>query len=342
MAFQFKIPAAYSALTGEVTAWEQTELQETTTLKQAMKILVATEKPFARKAVDGIREIVEGAGCELALLEKYTDRAELLAAVADADALIVRSDKVTAEVIDAAPNLKIVVRAGAGYDNVDLAAASARGIVVMNTPGQNSNAVAELAVAMMIFMARNRFTPGTGSEIQGKTLGIHAYGNVGRLVGRKGKALGMRVVAYDPFVADPEVFAADGVERAASVEELYRVSDYLSLHIPATAQTKGSIGYDLLMSMPQGATLVNTARKEVIDEAGLLRALSEREDLKYATDIAPAIQPELDEKFGKRVFATAKKMGAETAEANLNAGLAAARQIVDFFRTGCTRFQVNK
>jgi len=342
MAYQFKIPAAYSVLTGEVTAWEQTGLQESITLTQTMKILIATEKPFAKKAVESIRRIVGDAGYELALLEKYADKAQLLAAVADADALIVRSDKVTAEVIDAAPNLKIVVRAGAGYDNVDLAAASARGIVVMNTPGQNSNAVAELAVAMMIFMARNRFTPGTGSEIQGKTLGIHAYGNVGRLVGRKGKALGMRVVAYDPFVADPGVFAADGVEQVASAEELYKVSDYLSLHIPATAQTKGSIGYDLLMSMPQDATLVNTARKEVIDEEGLLRALTERDDLKYATDIAPAIQPELEEKFGKRVFATAKKMGAETAEANLNAGLAAARQIVDFFKTGCTRFQVNK
>ncbi len=342
MAYQFKIPTAYSALTGEVTAWEQTELQQTTTSIHTMKVLVATEKPFAKKAVEGIREIVETAGHAFALLEKYTDKAELLAAVADADALIVRSDKVTAEVIAAAPNLKIVVRAGAGYDNVDLAAASQRGIVVMNTPGQNSNAVAELALAMMIFISRNRFTPGTGSEILGKTLGIHAYGNVGRLVGRKGKALGMRVVAFDPFVSDPEVFAADGVEQVSSVEELYRVSDFLSLHIPATAQTKGSIGYDLLMSMPKGAALVNTARKEVIDEQGLMRALSEREDLKYVTDIAADIQPEFDEKFGKRVFATAKKMGAETAEANLNAGLAAARQIVDFFTTGSTRFQVNK
>lgn len=342
MAYQFKIPTAYSALTGEVAAWEPTELQETTTSIHPMKVLVATEKPFAKKAVEGIREIVEGAGYKLALLEKYADKADLLAAVADADALIVRSDKVTAEVIAAAPNLRIVVRAGAGYDNVDLAAASERGIVVMNTPGQNSNAVAELALAMMIFISRNRFTPGTGSEILGKTLGIHAYGNVGRLVARKGKALGMRVVAFDPFVSDPGVFAADGVEQAASVEELYRVSDFLSLHIPATAQTRGSIGYDLLISMPKGAALVNTARKEVIDEQGLLRALSEREDLKYITDIAADIQPEFDEKFGKRVFATAKKMGAETAEANLNAGLAAARQIVDFFTTGCTRFQVNK
>lgn len=307
-----------------------------------MKVLVATEKPFAKKAVDGIRSIAEEAGHTLALLEKYTDKAQLLAAVADADALIVRSDKVTAEVIAAARNLKIVVRAGAGYDNVDLAAATARGIVVMNTPGQNSNAVAELALALMIFMSRNRFTPGTGSELQGKTLGIHAYGNVGKLVGRKGKALGMNVIAYDPFIADEAVFAADGVEPVASVEELYRRSDFLSLHIPATAETRGSIGYDRLMSMPKGATLVNTARKEVIDEQGLARALAEREDLKYVTDIAAAMQPELDERFGKRVFATPKKMGAETAEANVNAGLAAARQIVGFFATGCTRFQVNK
>ncbi len=307
-----------------------------------MKVLVATEKPFAKKAVDGIRSIVEGAGHTLALLEKYTDKAQLVEAVADVDALIVRSDKVTAEVIAAAPRLRIVVRAGAGYDNVDLAAATERGIVVMNTPGQNSNAVAELALALMIFMARNRFTPGTGSELQGKTLGIHAYGNVGRLVGRKGKALGMRVVAYDPFITDRAVFEADGVEPVASVEELYGQSDYLSLHIPATAETKGSIGYERLMSMPKGATLVNTARKEVIDEEGLARALAEREDLKYVTDIAAATQAELDEKFGKRVFATPKKMGAETGEANVNAGLAAARQIAEFFATGCTRFQVNK
>jgi len=248
-----------------------------------MKILVATEKPFAKEAVDGIRRIVEDAGYELALLEKYTDKAQLLAAVADVDALIVRSDKVTAEVIGAAKNLKIVVRAGAGYDNVDLAAATARGIVVMNTPGQNSNAVAELALAMMVFMSRNRFTPGTGSEIQGKTLGIHAYGNVGKLVGRKGKALGMNVIAYDPFITDAAVFEADGVKKVDSLEDLYRQADFLSLHIPATEQTRGSIGYELLMSMPKGATLVNTARKEVIDEQGVVRALTEREDLKYIT-----------------------------------------------------------
>lgn len=307
-----------------------------------MKVLVATEKPFAKKAVDGIREIVEGAGYELALLEKYTDKAQLLAAVADAGALIIRSDKVTQEVVDAAANLKIVVRAGAGYDNVDLAACSARGIVVMNTPGQNSNAVAELAIGMMIFMARNQFTPGTGRELKGKTLGIHAYGNVGRLVGRLGKAMGMQVKAYDPFIKDGAVFEADGVQAVDSVEALYAGSDYVSLHIPATEQTKKSIGYALLTSMPKGATLVNTARKEVIDEAGLDKALTEREDLKYITDIAADTQAALCEKFGKRVFATSKKMGAETAEANINAGLAAASQIVDFFKNGNTRFQVNK
>lgn len=336
-----RVPTGYDTLTGEVKAWDIQEVLNTEILKP-MKILVATEKPFARKAVDGIREIIEGAGCELALLEKYTDKGQLLEAVADADGIIIRSDKITAEVIAAAKNLRIVVRAGAGYDNVDLAAATERGIVVMNTPGQNSNAVAELAIAMMIYMSRNRFTPGTGSEIQGKTLGIHAYGNVGKLVGRKGKALGMNVVAYDPFITDGAVFAADGVEPVASVEELYKRSDFLSLHIPATPQTVGSIGYDLLMSMPKGATLVNTARKEVIDEAGVLRALTEREDLKYITDIAAGNQAELDEKFGKRVFATPKKMGAETAEANINAGLAAARQIVDFLKNGNRKFQVNK
>lgn len=336
-----RIPTGYDALTGEVRAWDWQEVL-TTEIRETMKVLIATEKPFAQKAVDGIRRIVEEAGYELALLEKYTDKAQLLEAVADVDALIIRSDKVTAEVIAAAPQLKIVVRAGAGYDNVDLAAATARGIVVMNTPGQNSNAVAELAIALMIYISRNRFTPGTGHEIMGKTLGIHAYGNVGKLVGRKGKAMGMEVIAYDPFIQEDAVFEADGVKRVGSVEELYAKADFLSLHIPATEQTRGSIGYELLMSMPKGATLVNTARKEVIDEAGLMRALEEREDLKYVTDIAAGIQAELDEKFGKRVFATPKKMGAETAEANLNAGLAAARQIVDFFKTGNTRFQVNK
>ncbi|MFI3301568.1 MAG: NAD(P)-dependent oxidoreductase [Rikenellaceae bacterium] len=307
-----------------------------------MKVLIATEKPFAKEAVEGITEIIKAADYEVALLEKYADKAELLAAVADVDAIIIRSDKVTSEVIDAAKQLKIVVRAGAGYDNVDLAAASARGIVVMNTPGQNSNAVAELAISMMVFMARNQFTPGTGSELVGKTLAIHAYGNVGRLVALKGKAFGMNVIAFDPFVTDPAVFANDGVEAVSSIEELYSRANYLSLHIPATAETKGSIGYKLLTSMPKGATLVNTARKEVIDEAGIVEAMAERTDLKYISDIAPANAEEMAEKFGKRFFATSKKMGAETAEANINAGLAAASQIVGFLRDGVTKFQVNK
>lgn len=311
-------------------------------LIENMKILVATEKPFAKAAVDGIAAIVKEAGYEMALLEKYTDPSELLAAVADADALVIRSDQVTAQVIAAAPKLKIVVRAGAGYDNVDLEACSARGIVVMNTPGQNSNAVAELAIGMMIFMARNQFTPGTGTELSGKTLGIHAYGNVGRIVARYGKALGMTVLAFDPFVTDKSVFANDGVEEVADLKQLYSRSNYLSLHIPATPQTMKSIGRELLVSMPKGATLVNTARKEVIDEAGLMQALEERPDLKYVTDIAAGNQAELSEKFGNRVFATGKKMGAESAEANINAGLAAARQIVGYFRNNDTTFRVNK
>jgi D-3-phosphoglycerate dehydrogenase len=306
-----------------------------------MKILLATQKPFSAAAVDGIRKIAESAGHELVALEKYADQADLVAAVADADAMIIRSDKVTAEVLDAAKRLKIVVRAGAGYDNVDLAAATAHGVVVENTPGQNSNAVAELAIAMMIFMARNQFTPATGSEIEGKTLGIQAFGNVGRLVGRKAAALGMKVRAIDPFLPDEKIVEG-GAEPAASLEDLYAGSDYVSIHIPATPQTIGSIGYDLITKMPKGATLVNTARKEVIDEAGLEKALEERPDLKYVTDVAPDNLALLKEKFGLRVFATPKKMGAQSAEANLNAGLAAARQIVSFFADGCTKFQVNK
>lgn len=306
-----------------------------------MKILVATEKPFAAAAVSGIKEIAAEAGHEVALLEKYTDKAQLLEAVADADAMIVRSDKVTAEVIAAAPKLKIVVRAGAGYDNLDLPACTERGIVAMNTPGQNSNAVAELAIAMMIFMSRNRFTPGTGSEIQGKTLGIQAYGNVGRLVAAKAMALGMKVTAFDPFVP-AEKMKEEGVTPAESLEQMYSACDFISLHIPATPQTVGSIGYDLLSRMPKGGCLVNTARKEVINEPELAKVLEERADLKYVTDVAAVCQAELDEKFGKRVFATPKKMGAETGEANVNAGLAAARQIVAYFADGCTRFQLNK
>ncbi len=306
-----------------------------------MKVLVATEKPFATAAVNGIRSIVEGAGYQLALLEKYTDKSELLAAVADADALIVRSDKVTKEVIDAAKNLKIVVRAGAGFDNLDLEACSARKIVAMNTPGQNSNAVAELVMGFMVYMSRNCFTPGTGTELIGKRIGIQAFGHVGRLVAEKAKALGMKVMAFDPFVPADKI-KAEGVEVAESLEQLYSENDFVSLHIPATPETKGSIGYALVSRMPKGGCLVNSARKEVINEEELMKVLEERSDLKYITDIAAGNQAELNEKFGKRVFATPKKMGAETAEANINAGLAAANQIVGFFTKGETRFQLNK
>ncbi len=306
-----------------------------------MKVLVATQKPFAAAAVNGIKDILSAAGHDVVLLEKYPAQEDLVAAAADAEAMIIRSDKVTAEVIAAAPKLKIVVRAGAGYDNVDLAAASERGIVVMNTPGQNSNAVAELAIALMIFMARTQFTPATGSEIAGKRLGVQAFGAVGRLVGAKAKALGMSVSALDPFLKDEQIVAG-GAEPVHSIEELYASSDYLSIHIPALPSTIKSIGYDLISRMPKGATLVNTARKEVIDEEGLEKALEERPDLKYITDVMPDNYVALQEKFGLRVFATPKKMGAQTAEANINAGLAAARQIVDYFATGNTRFQVNK
>lgn len=305
-----------------------------------MKVLLATQKPFAAVAVDGIKNILSEAGHEVVLLEKYESQDDLIKAVCGIDAMIIRSDKVTKEVLDAAEDLKIVVRAGAGYDNVDLEAATSHNVIVMNTPGQNSNAVAELALAMMIFMARTQFTPATGSEIQGKTLGIQAFGNVGRLVGAKAKALGMEVKAIDPFLSAEKIMEG-GAKPAASLEELYSTCDYVSVHIPATPQTIKSIGFDLITSMPKGATLVNTARKEVIDEDGLLRALEARADLKYVTDVAPDNICALKEKFGLRVFATPKKMGAQSAEANVNAGLAAARQICDFFATGCTRFKVN-
>ncbi len=306
-----------------------------------MKILVATEKPFAAAAVNGIKEIAAASGHEVALLEKYTEKEQLLAAVAEADAMIVRSDKVTAEVIAAAPKLKIVVRAGAGYDNLDLAACTERGIVAMNTPGQNANAVAELALALMIFMSRNQFNPGTGSEISGKRLGIQAYGNVGRLVAEKAKALGLSVTAFDPFVP-AERMQEDGVVPAESLEKMYSECDFISLHIPATPQTIASIGYDLISRMPKGGCLLNTARKEVINEAELVKVLEDRPDIKYVADVAPACQQELSEKFGRQVFATPKKMGAETAEANINAGIAAARQIAAYFSAGCTKFQLNK
>lgn len=306
-----------------------------------MKVLIATEKPFAAAAVNGIQEIVEKGGHTLARLEKYTSTDQLLEAVADADALIVRSDKVTAEVLEAAKNLKIVVRAGAGFDNLDLAACTAHNVVAMNTPGQNSNAVAELALALMVYISRNQFTPGTGSELKGKTLGIQAYGNVGRLVAGVAKGFGMKIMAYDPFVP-AEKIEAEGIEVASSLEDLYSRSNFVSLHIPATEQTKKSIGYKLLSLMPKGGCLVNTARKEVINEEELVQVLADRDDLKYVADVAPSNIAELTEKFGKRVFATPKKQGAETAEANINAGLAAANQICDFFATGNTRFQLNK
>ena len=305
-----------------------------------MKVLVATEKPFSKAAVEGIRNIVEEAGYTLATLEKYTDVQQFYDAVADVDALIVRSDKVTREVLNHANNLKIVVRAGAGFDNLDLAACTEKGIIAMNTPGQNSNAVAELAIGMMIYMARNTFKPGTGVELKGKRIGIQAYGNVGRLVAEKAKAFGMEVWAFDPFIPT-EKMEAEGVHVPATLEELYENCDYISLHIPANEQTKNSINYNLLSRMPKGGCLVNTARKEVINEAEMEKVLAERTDLKYITDIAPSNAETLAQ-FAPRFFATPKKQGAETAEANLNAGLAAARQIVGFFKDGCTKFQVNK
>lgn len=305
-----------------------------------MKVLVATEKPFAKVAVDGIREIVEGAGYELCLLEKYTDVQQFYDAVADVDALIVRSDKVTPAVIDAAKNLKIVVRAGAGFDNLDLPACTANNIVAENTPGQNSNAVAELALGMMIYMARNTFKPGTGVELKGKKIGIQAYGNVGRLVAEKARALGMEVWAFDPFVPK-EKMEAEGVVVPATLEEMYSNCHYISLHIPANDQTKKSIGKNLVGRMPKGGCLINTARKEVIHEEELSALMAEREDLKYCTDIAP-VELGLFEGFEKRFFATPKKQGAETAEANINAAKAAANQIVSFFKTGDKKFQVNK
>ena len=306
-----------------------------------MKVLLATQKPFAAKAVEGIESILKEAGHEVEKLEKYESQEDLIAAAADAEAMIIRSDKVTPEVLEAAKKLKIVVRAGAGFDNVDLAAATAHGVVVMNTPGQNSNAVAELAIAMMIYMSRTQFTPATGSEIMGKKLGIQAFGNVGRLVGAKAEALGMKVMAIDPFLPAEKIIAG-GAEPASSLEDLYSSCSFVSIHIPATPETIKSIGYDLVTKMPKGACLVNTARKEVIDEEGLMKALEERQDLKYITDVMPDNYTEMKEKFGLRVFATPKKMGAQTSEANINAGLAAARQIVDYFATGNTRFQVNK
>lgn len=306
-----------------------------------MKVLVATEKPFAAVAVNGIRQEIENAGYTLDLLEKYTDRSQLTEAVADADALIIRSDKVDAALLDAAKNLKIVVRAGAGYDNVDLEAATAHNVCVENTPGQNSNAVAELVFGLAVMAVRNMYAGTSGTELKGKRLGIHAFGQVGRNVARIAKGFGMEVSALDPYCPD-EVMVQAGVKPVHSVEELYKNNDIVSLHIPATAETKGSVGYNLLMQMPKGGVLINTARKEVIDEAGLDKALTERADLKYVADIKPDMAEELKSKFDSRVFFTPKKMGAQTAEANINAGIAAARQVVAYLRDGIDKFRVNK
>lgn len=305
-----------------------------------MKILVATEKPFAAAAVDGIREVVETAGHTLALLEKGT-KADLVEQVKDAAGLIVRSDIVDKEVFDAAKELKVVVRAGAGYDNIDLAEATAHGVCVMNTPGQNSNAVAELVFGMAVLMVRNRYNGKSGSELKGKTLGIHAFGQVGRNVARIAEGFGMKVSALDPWVKDEDMIAA-GVTPVHSVEELYRNNEFVSLHIPATAETKKSVNKSLIELMPMGGILINTARKEVIDEASLDEALQERQDIRYIADVKPDNAEDLVEKYGDRVFFTPKKMGAQTAEANINAGIAAANQVVANLKDGWNKFQVNK
>lgn len=306
-----------------------------------MKVLVATEKPFAAVAVDGIRQVIDEAGYELVLLEKYASKQELLNAVADVDAIIIRSDIVDQEVLDAANNLKIVVRAGAGYDNIDLAASKAKGVIAQNTPGQNSNAVAELVFGMTVMAVRNMYNGTSGTELKGKTIGIHAFGQVGRNVARIAKGFEMEVSALDPYCPD-DVISAAGVTLVHSVEELYSKNQFVSLHIPATAETKKSVGYDLVKLMPKNGVLINTARKEVIDEEGLAKAMEERPDIKYVADIKPDSAEELKAKFGDRIFFTPKKMGAQTAEANINAGIAAAHQVVDYLRDGINRFQVNK
>lgn len=306
-----------------------------------MKVLVATQKPFAPVAVEGIREVLDGKGHELVLLEKYTDKKQLLDAVADVAALIVRSDKVDAEVLDAAENLKIVVSAGAGYDNIDLQAATEHDVCVENTPGQNSNAVAELVFGMTVMAVRNMYDGTSGSELRGKTLGIHAFGQVGRNVARIAGGFGMQVSALDPYCPD-SVMEDAGVSPVHDIRELYSRNKFVSLHIPATPETTRSVGYDLITLMPKGGVLINTARKEVIDEDGLQKALRERPDLKYVADVKPDNADALLEEFPGRVFFTPKKMGAQTAEANINAGIAAARQIAEFFETGAAPFRVNK
>ncbi|EFZ36255.1 4-phosphoerythronate dehydrogenase [Hoylesella oralis ATCC 33269] len=305
-----------------------------------MKILVATEKPFAATAVEGIKKEIENIGNQVVMLEKYTDKQQLLDAVSDADAMIVRSDKITAEVLDAAKQLKIIVRAGAGYDNIDTEYAKGRGVIVENTPGQNSNAVAELVFGLLVFAVRNFYNGKSGTELKGKKLGILAFGNVGRNVARIAKGFDMEIFAYDAFCPASAIEEA-GVHAVASQDDLFKICDIVSLHIPATAETKGSIDYKTVAQMKKGGILINTARKEVINEPELLKLFSEREDLKFITDI----KPDADEEFAKfegRYFSTPKKMGAQTAEANINAGIAAARQINAFFKDGCTKFQVNK
>ncbi len=305
-----------------------------------MKVLVATEKPFAAPAVTGIKNELEAAGNQVAFLEKYTEKSQLLAAVADADALIVRSDKITPEVLDAAKNLKIVVRAGAGYDNIDCAYAKAKGIVVENTPGQNSNAVAELVFGLLVYTVRNFYNGKSGSELKGKRLGILAFGNVGRNVARIAKGFGMEVSAYDAF-CPAEAIEAAGVHACKSQDELFQTNDIVSLHIPATPQTVNSIDYRMVNQLPKHGILVNTARKEVVNEPELLKLMTEREDLKFVTDIKPDADADFA-KFEGRYFSTPKKMGAQTAEANINAGIAAASQINSFFESGAAKFQVNK
>ncbi|MBO4642014.1 MAG: 3-phosphoglycerate dehydrogenase [Bacteroidaceae bacterium] len=306
-----------------------------------MKVLVATEKPFSKVAVDGIKAVTDAAGYELVLLEKYTEKNQLLSAVADADALIIRSDKVDAEVLDAAKNLKIVVRAGAGYDNIDLDAATAHKVVAMNTPGQNANSVAELVFGLLVYAVRNFFNGTSGTELKGKKLGILAFGNVGRNVARIAKGFGMEIAAYDAY-CPKEAIEAAGVMAVDNQEALFETCDIVSLHIPATPETKQSINAELVNKLKKGGILVNTARKEVINEPELLALLAERTDLKYVTDIKPDMDAEFAEKLAGRYFATPKKMGAQTAEANVNAGIAAANQIVGYLEQGITKFQVNK
>lgn len=306
-----------------------------------MKILVFTEKPFAPAAVKSIENVVNASGNDIEVVEGGT-REDLIKAIAGTNALIVRSDKVDADVMDAgAPDLKVIVRAGAGYDNIDLKAATERGICVMNTPGQNSNAVAELVFGMMVMMCRNKYNGKSGSELKGKSLGIYAFGQVGRNVARIAKGFDMKIEAFDVFVPD-DVIEAEGVIPLHDVNELFSQNDYVSLHIPATPETRGSIGYDLVMRMPKGGVLVNTARKEVIDEDGLIKALEERPDLRYVSDIKPDKADEFEKKFADRVFFTPKKMGAQTAEANFNAGVAAAEQSVAYLKDGWNKYQVNK